>query len=124
VAVYDAAGDALDMFQVAVYKLDFSVDEWTPEQLRRELEALLASFERQDPSLRIEAPLAETAVAGMDGYRFTYRFAKGDGRALRATAYYLFDGNVEYQLTTQALIDNWDLQQPVFEAMLASFAAP
>ena len=36
---------------------------------------------------------------------------------------FLFDGDIEYQLTTQSADEHWEANQPVFDAMVASFTA-
>jgi hypothetical protein len=40
---------------------------------------------------------------------------------MKTTFYFLFSGDIEYQLAIQASADTWEAQQEVFDAFLASF---
>ena len=125
VGVYDPNGAKvgntyIDLVLVSVYKLTVTVDDSVFPQLKSEIEAVLASLESQGTGVKVEQPLAETTAAGMKGYSVTYTFTK-DGAPCTSTLYFLFDGNMEYQLTTQAADENWAANQPIFDAMIASF---
>lgn len=110
----------IDMMQVSVYELSVTVDESIMPEIKSEVENVLASLQSQAGDIETIAPLAETKVAGMDGYSVTYSFAKNEA-PVTSTLYFLFSGNLEYQLTVQAADENWDANQPVFDAMLGSF---
>ncbi len=110
----------IDLMLVSVYKLTVTVDDSVFPQLKSEIEAVLASLESQGTGMKVQVPLAETTAAGMKGYNVTYTFTK-DGAPCTSTLYFLFDGNMEYQLTTQAADENWAADQPIFDAMIASF---
>lgn len=115
------AGDTyIDLMLVSVYKLNVTVDDSLLPQLKSEIASVLKSLESQGTGMRVEKPLAETAAAGMKGYNVTYSFTK-DGVPCTSTLYFLFDGNMEYQLTTQASNENWAADQPIFDTMIASF---
>jgi hypothetical protein len=43
---------------------------------------------------------------------------------MRSTLYFLFNGDAEYEFSTQASTDHWAKDQPIFDAMIASFRAP
>ncbi len=115
------AGDTyIDLMLVSVYKLNATVDDSLLPQLKSEIESVLKDLESQGTGMKVEKPLAETTAAGMTGYNVTYSFTK-DGAPCTSTLYFLFDGNMEYQLTTQASNENWAADQPIFDAMIASF---
>jgi len=115
------AGDIyIDLMLVSVYKLTVTVDDSVFPQLKSEIESVLTSLESQGTGMQVKEPLAQTTAAGMKGYNVTYSFTK-DGAPCTSTLYFLFDGNMEYQLTTQAADENWAADQPVFNAMIASF---
>jgi hypothetical protein len=125
VSVFDPKGAKvkstyIDLMLVSVYKLTVTVDDSVFPQLKSEIEAVLASLESQGTGMRVQEPLAQTTAAGMKGYNVTYSFTK-DGTPCTSTLYFLFDGNMEYQLTTQASNENWAANQPIFDAMIASF---
>jgi hypothetical protein len=115
-----AGGSYIDLMLVSVYKLNATVDDSLLPQLKSEIESILVSLEGQGDDMKVEKPLAETTAAGMKGYNVTYSFTK-DGTPCTSTLYFLFDGNMEYQLTTQAANENWAADQPIFDAMIASF---
>lgn len=128
VGVYDPEGTVvdktyLDLMMVTVYKLNGVVDNSVIPQLKGEIESVLASLESQDSSMKVEEALAETSAAGMKGYKVTYSFTK-KGTPTTSTLYFLFNGDTEYQLTTQASTANWGADQPIFDAMIASFRPP
>lgn len=125
VGVYDPQGTVvdktyLDLMMVSVYKLNGVVDDSVIPQLKGEIESVLASLESQDSSMKVEQALAETTAAGMKGYKVTYTFTTKD-TPTTSTLYFLFKGDTEYQLTTQASTANWAADQPIFDAMIASF---
>jgi PsbP-like protein len=125
VGVFDPKGAKtgstyVDLMLVSVYKLNATVNDSNLPQVKSEIETVLKSLESQATDMKQEKPLAQTTAAGMNGYDVTYSFTK-DGTPCTSTLYFLFDGNVEYQLTTQASNDNWATDQPIFDAMIASF---
>jgi hypothetical protein len=125
VGVFDPAGAKvggtyIDLMLVSLYKLALTVDDSNLTQLKSEIESVLKSLESQDSSMKVQDSLTQTTVAGMKGYQATYTFDK-DGTPCTSTLYFLFDSNMEYQLSTQAATENWEADQPIFDAMLASF---
>ena len=65
----------------------------------------------------------QTEAAGLKGYTTRYTFTK-EGVPTTSTLYFLFKGNMEYQMSIQASTVNWEKNQPIFAAMVASFVAP
>jgi hypothetical protein len=86
-----------------------------------ELEALLADLQSQDPSWKLEEALTQTSVAGLPSYRATFSFDSGTGAPLKTTSYFVFAGDIEYQLVVQSVSGNWQANQGVFDAFVASF---
>jgi len=125
VSVYDPQGAVaeemfIDIMQVSVYELTVTVDDSNMDEIKSEVETVLASLESQGDDLETLAPLDEAKVAGMDGYSVTYSFTKS-GSPVTSTLYFLFSGDLEYQVTVQASDENWEANQSVFESMLDSF---
>jgi hypothetical protein len=125
VGVYDPEGAVaeetyIDMMQVSVYELSVTVDDSIMPQIKGEVETVLESLESQAGDIETLAPLAEAEVGGMSGYSVTYSFAK-NGAPVTSTLYFMFSGDIEYQLTVQAADENWEANRPVFDAILGSF---
>jgi hypothetical protein len=110
----------IDVAMVAVYELRAAIDDSMIPALRAELESVLADLQRQASDMKVEKELVETETAGMKGYTITYSFSK-DGAPATSRLYFLFKGNLEYQLTVQAATANWAADQPIFDAVIASF---
>ncbi len=60
-------------------------------------------------------------IGGMPGYQVTAAFDWDDGTPLKTTFYFLFSGDVEYQLVAQAAEQNWEADQAVFADFVDSF---
>ena len=112
----------IDLMLVSVYKLNTTINDSNLAQVKSEIETVLKSLESQATDMKREKPLTQTTAAGMKGYIVTYSFTK-EGAPCTSTLYFLFAGNIEYQLTTQASNDNWAADQPIFDAMIAGFKA-
>jgi hypothetical protein len=112
-------GSYIDMMLLSIFKLKVTVHDSMIPQLKGEIESVIRTMEGQEPSAKVEEALAETTAARMKGYRVTYTFTRGD-TPVTSTLYFLFSGNIEYQLTTQAATGNWNTDHPIFDAMIAS----
>jgi len=124
VSVYDpdgaVAGDYyIDLFQVSVYELAVAVEESMMSEIKSEVESMLNDLEAQGGWTRTE-DLSDASVNAIDGYRVTYT-STTDGTPTTSTFYFLFAGDLEYQLTLQAATENWEEKQPEFEAIVAGF---
>lgn len=125
VGVYDPQGTKVgdtyvDLAMVMVYNLNFTVDDaWSPE-IQTELEGVLSSLETQTADVKVEKALSQTTTAGLRGYTITYTFTK-DGTPVRSTLFFMFDGNVEYELTEQAAVAAWDTAKPTLDGIVGSF---
>lgn len=116
-----ADGIGLDLVTVRVYELDQTIDESMLPSILEYLQATVAGLQAQDPSVQIERSLEETSVGGVKGYQLTTTLEWSDGTPLRDTSYYLFAGELEYELIVQATTANWEKNQDEFAAFLASF---
>jgi hypothetical protein len=117
-AVVDDTG--LDLFMVRVYELTQVVDAAALPEVLPYLEELVAALQDQDPTWKVEEPLAETSVGGIPGYQTSASFDWDAGTPMKTTSYFLFAGDLEYQLVLQAAAENWEADQAVFAAILAS----
>jgi hypothetical protein len=125
VGVFDPKGTKvgttyIDLMLVSVYKLNKTITDSNLGSLKSEIESVLKDLESQGTDMKREKDLSQTTAAGMKGYQVTYSFTKS-GTPCMSTLYFLFDKNMEYQLTTQASEENWATDQPIFDAMIASF---
>lgn len=125
VGVFDPEGAVaddtyIDLAQVSVYELNLTVDESMMPEIQAEVEQVLASLESQATDMETIEALSEAKVAGMSGFKVTYSFSKS-GAPVTSTLYFLFSGDIEYQLTLQAATENWETNAPVFDALVASF---
>jgi len=116
-------GTGLDLFMVRVYELSRVVDASALSEVRPDLESLIADLQSQDPTWKVEEPLTETSVGGIPGYQITSSFDWDADTPVKTASYFLFDGNIEYQLVLQAATENWEADQALFAAILASFQA-
>ncbi len=116
------AGDiGLDLFMVRVYQLNAVIDESLMPAVLGELEPLVAGLQSQDSSMVVEQPLTQTSVNSIPGYQCTWTFVGQDGTPMRTTSYFLFSGDIEYQLVVQSSEQNWAKNQTVFAAFLSTF---
>jgi hypothetical protein len=115
------SGDAyLDTIDVSVYELARNVTQAQVLRLSGELHDMLAQATSSLSDLKIEAPLTKLAVDGVPGYSVRYTFTDA-GRPITVTAYYLFKGKHEYQITTQAASEDWAALRSKMEAAVQSF---
>jgi hypothetical protein len=115
-----ANGIYVDLMVVSTYELNITVTDSMIPGLESEIQGVLSSLQSQATDAQVVSPLAPTEAAGLKGYSVTYTFTK-DGVPTTSTLYFLFKGNLEYQLSTQASTVNWDKNQAIFAAMVASF---
>lgn len=127
VSVYDPRGASVggyvvNLVQVSVYKLAVAVDETMMDTVKSEIERVLADLESQDPTLRRLEELSESRVGSLPGYKTAYEFSYG-GTPTRTTFYFLFNGDTQYQLSTQAVVEDWDNYQDEFQRVVDTFSA-
>jgi hypothetical protein len=125
VAAYDPTGTVadgmyVDLMLVSTYALSDTVTDSMIPDLEGDVQRVLDSFTSQIKDAQVVSPLAQTEAAGLLGYTITYTFAKG-GVPLTSTLYFLFQGDLEFEVTIQAASANWDEYQPTFAEMVGSF---
>ena len=115
-----AGGEKIDVAIVSVYKLTATIDASVMPDVRTEVEQVLSNIESQTPGIKTLDALSQVSFNNMLGFEVTYSFAKS-GAPVTSTMYFLFSGNVEYQISAQAADPNWAKDKPIFDAMIASF---
>jgi hypothetical protein len=125
VAVFDTEGTQVggqyrDAFVVNVYQLNAEITDENLDQVATELEQnVIPQLEQSSEDMQI-SELVSTEVNGLQGFQADATFAV-EGTPMTSTLYFLFDGDIEYQLLTQAATDRWQDLQPTFETMVNSF---
>lgn len=125
VAVFDVegtqvAGQYRDAFVVNVYQLNTEINESNIGDVATELEQnVIPQLEQAGQNMQI-SELVSTEVNGLQGYQADATFTV-DGTPMTSQLYFLFDGDLEYQLLVQSASDRWQELQPTFEAMVDSF---
>lgn len=125
IGVLDPAGatagsELIDTAIVSIYKLNATIVASMMPDVRKEVETVLASIESQQSDIKTLNALSEITINGMSGFKVTYSLTKS-GTPITSTMYFLFSGNIEYQVTVQAADPNWGKDKPIFDAMMASF---
>jgi hypothetical protein len=111
----------LDLVMVRVYKLNQVFDESMLPDILSYIEGLLVDLGSEDPSWQTEVPLTQTTVGGATAYMTSAGFDWDADTPMRTTSYFIFAGELEYQVVVQAAAENWETDQAVFDAVLASF---
>ncbi|MBK6764541.1 MAG: hypothetical protein IPG68_15345 [Micrococcales bacterium] len=125
VAVFDTDGTQVggqyrDAFVVNVYQLNQAITEADLEAVKTELESnVIPQLEQSSEDMTISA-LSPVTVSGINGYQADATFSV-DGTPMTSQLYFLFDGDLEYQLLTQSATDRWEELKPTFEQMVNSF---
>jgi hypothetical protein len=125
VAVFDVEGTQVggqyrDAFVVNTYQLNTEITDENLDQVATELEQnVIPQLEQSSDEMQI-SELVSTEVNGLKGFQADATFSV-DGTPMSSTLYFLFDGNLEFQLLTQSATDRWEELQPTFTAMVDSF---
>jgi len=125
VAVFDTDGTQVggqyrDAFVVNVYQLNTEITDENLDAVKTELEQnVIPTLEKSSEDMTI-SELTPTTVGGLNGFQASATFMVED-TAMTSDLYFLFDGNIEYQLLTQSATDRWEELQPTFEQMVNSF---
>ena len=126
VAVFDTEGTEVggqyrDAFVVNVYELNATITDENMADVKSELEqSVIPQLEQSSADMQI-SELTPTTVSGLNGYQADAQFTVED-TPMTSTLYFLFNGNIEYQLLTQAATDRWQELAPTFEQMVNSFS--
>ncbi len=125
VAVFDVDGTQVggqyrDAFVVNTYQLNTEITDENLDQVATELEqSVIPQLEQSSDEMQI-SELVSTEVNGLKGFQADATFSV-DGTPMSSTLYFLFDGDLEFQLLTQSATDRWEELQPTFTAMVDSF---
>jgi hypothetical protein len=125
VAVFDVEGTQVggqyrDAFVVNTYQLNAEITDENLDQVAAELEqTVIPQLENSSEDMQI-TELVSTEVNGLKGFQADATFTV-EGTPMSSTLYFLFDGNLEFQLLTQAATERWEELQPTFEQMVNSF---
>jgi len=125
VAVFDVDGTQVggqyrDAFVVNTYQLNTEITDENLEQVATELEqSVIPQLEQSTDDMQI-SELVSTEVNGLKGYQADATFTV-EGTPMTSTLYFLFDGDLEFQLLAQSATDRWSELQPTFETMVNSF---
>lgn len=125
VSVFDTEGTEVggqyrDAFVVNVYELNTEITDENLPQVATELEEnVLPQLRQSSPDMEM-TELVSTEVNGLKGFQADATFSVED-TPMNTTLYFLFDGDTEYQLLTQAASDRWEELRPTFDAMVNSF---
>ncbi len=125
VAVFDVEGTQVggqyrDAFVVNTYQLNTEITDENLEQVATELEqSVIPQLEQSTDDMQI-SELVSTEVNGLKGYQADATFTV-EGTPMTSTLYFLFDGDLEFQLLAQSATDRWSELQPTFQTMVDSF---
>jgi hypothetical protein len=115
-------GEYRDGLAVAVYKLNQTVSDSMLPAVKSELEGILPQLEQALGSDAKVGALAAVDLNGIKGFSADATFTM-DEVPFKATLYFLINGDLEYQISAQASVSNWDSMQPVFKTAMDSFKA-
>ena len=115
-----SGGNYLDGVQVRVYELPVTVDKTMMPDVKIEVQKIFDQLGSQSGDWIALDALADVTVGGLDGWSINYSFTSDGGPSL-SRFYVVFGGDREYQLLVQASTKNWEADQPVFDAIVASF---
>ncbi len=126
VGVYDpkgtnSDGSYFDVAEVSVYELKVTVDESMMPDVKTEVQRTFDQLADQGGNWKALDSLADVTVGGLSGWTISYSFDSGGGGPSYCRFYIVFGGALEYQLLVQASTKNWEADQKVFDAFVASF---
>ncbi|MDZ7576634.1 MAG: PsbP-related protein [Candidatus Nanopelagicales bacterium] len=117
-----AGGQYRDAMVVNVYQLSQPITGENISLAESELEdSVLPQLRASDPTMQIGA-LQPVEINGIPGFVSDVSFVT-DGTTIKSRAYFLFAGDIEYQILVQAADSKWAALQPTFEQMVQSFRA-
>jgi hypothetical protein len=116
----DAGGEYLDMVEVKVIYQGQPVEESDLPRIKSNIESASSTFDSDVTDVKRVEPVTEASIGGMIGFKITDSYIKSGVPAV-TSLYILFSGAMEYHVLVQASEENWSANQPVFDAILASF---
>ena len=114
-------GDYRDGVVVLVYKLSQTITDSVLPSVKDYLSTtLLPQLATGYGSSATIGKLADTQLNGTKGFVTSSSFSMG-GTQFKARLYFMFQGNVEYQLTMQSATSRWAELQPQLQKVIDSF---
>ena len=110
----------LDAQQVSVYKLTRSVKASEVPGLKSELTGMVDQLMSSLTDAQLVQKLTPVTVNGVPGFAIKYTFTDS-GKALTMASVFLFKGEYEYQIASQAATEHWDALKGKFESGVQSF---
>lgn len=115
------AGDYyIDLLEVSVYELSVVIDDSMMPELKEDITEIISGFATEDETWETRETPTEVTVGGLEGYRATAAYDT-QGIPTTTSFYFLFNGDVEYELMLQAATENWEAVQADFAAIVGSF---
>ena len=106
--------------QASVYELARELKPSEVKQIKTELQGIVDQLMKSLPAATVVEELSPVKVNGVPGFAFKYTYTE-DGKDLTAVTFFLFKGKYEYQITAQAMTDQWDAIKGDLEAAVQSF---
>ena len=106
--------------QTSVYELARELKPSEVKQIKAELQGIVDQLMASLPTGTVVEELSPVKVNGIPGFAFKYTYTE-DGKDLTAVTFFLFKGKYEYQITAQAMTDQWDAIKGDLEAAVQSF---
>lgn len=116
----DAGGTYLDMVEVKVIYQGQPIEEADLPRIKSNMESASLISDSDVTDSKTLEPVTETNMGGMIGFKVTNGYVKSGVPAV-TTLYIMFSGAMEYHVLVQSAEENWSANQPVFDALLASF---
>jgi hypothetical protein len=114
------SGRYVDIVQTSVYELARELKPSEVKQIKTELQGIVDQLMSSLPGSTVVEKLSPVEVNGVPGFAFKYTYTDG-GKDLTAVTFFLFKGKYEYQITAQAMSDQWDAIKGDLEAAVQSF---
>ncbi len=109
-----------DGFLINIYKLNVKIDESLMPAVADEIEKLLPELGKAFGSGATFSDLTEVKSGNVMGFKTDSTYEM-EGTPFKATMYFLFNGDIQYQLTFQAADDRWSELEPSFKQVMDTF---
>lgn len=115
------SGKAVDVVEVAVYKLNRTASSSDVGTHEADFEGIAAKLIGRPEGLQVAAPFALTKLGGVPALTTTYVF-RASGQDIATIAYLVPRGKRLYWVTAQAARENWDQSGQRLSSLTKSFA--
>jgi hypothetical protein len=109
-----------DGVAISVYKLTQTVTDSMMPLVKTELEGILPQMKQSMGPGTTLSSLTAVDLNGIKGFSSGATFTM-DKIPFKAKLYFLINGNLEYQVTAQAVESTWGTMEPAFNAIMGSF---